>query len=185
MIEDIKKDVASRMAKSASALRDEFRKLRTGRAHTGLLEHITVRLYGSEVPLSQTATIAVEDARTLTIAPWDKQMVKAVEKAILTSDLGLNPVTAGAVIRVPLPPMTEERRKELVKIVRHETETGRVAVRNIRRDGLGDVKELLKEKLITKDEDHHAHDEIQKLTDSVIAEMDQLLKQKETEIMEF
>lgn len=184
MIEDINKDVASRMAKSVSALRDEFRKLRTGRAHTGLLEHITVSSYGSEVPLSQTATVAVEDARTLTITPWDKQMVKAVEKAILTSDLGLNPVTAGAVIRVPLPPMTEERRKELVKIVRHETETGRVAVRNIRRDGLGDVKELLKEKLITKDEDHHAHDEIQKLTDSVIAEMDQLLKQKETEIME-
>jgi ribosome recycling factor len=185
VIEDIKKDVASRMAKSVSALRDEFRKLRTGRAHTGLLEHITVSSYGSEVPLSQTATIAVEDARTLTITPWDKQMVKAVEKAILTSDLGLNPVTAGAVIRVPLPPMTEERRKELVKIVRHETETGRVAVRNIRRDGLGDVKELLKEKLITKDEDHHAHDEIQKLTDSEIAEMDRLLKQKETEIMEF
>ena len=185
MIEDIKKDAAQRMAKSGVALQDEFRKLRTGRAHTGLLEHVSVAYYGSEVPLSQAATVAVEDARTLTITPWDKQMVKAVEKAILTSDLGLTPITAGTVIRVPLPPMTEERRKELVKIVRHETETGRVAVRNIRRDAIGDVKDLLKEKLITKDEDHHAHDEIQKLTDSAIAKMEQLLKQKETEIMEF
>lgn len=185
MIEDIKKDAAQRMVKSGVALQDEFRKLRTGRAHTGLLEHVSVAYYGSEVPLSQTATVAVEDARTLMITPWDKQMVKAVEKAILTSDLGLTPITAGTVIRVPLPPMTEERRKELVKIVRNETETGRVAVRNIRRDALGDVKDLLKEKLITEDEDHHAHEEIQKLTDSAIAKMEQLLKQKETEIMEF
>ncbi len=185
MIEDIKKDAAQRMSKSVVALKDEFRKLRTGRAHTGLLEHVIVEYYGSEVPISQAATVAVEDARTLTVAPCDKQMVKAVEKAILTSDLGLTPVTAGTVIRVPLPPMTEERRKKLVKVVRHETETGRVAVRNIRRDGLGDVKELLKEKLITEDEDHRVHDDIQKLTDHAIEEMDQLLKKKETEIMEF
>ncbi len=185
MIEDIKKDAAQRMSKSVVALQDEFRKLRTGRAHTGLLEHVLVKYYGSEVPISQAATVAVEDARTLTVAPWDKQMVKAVEKAILTSDLGLTPVTAGTVIRVPLPPMTEERRKKLVKVVRHETETGRVAVRNIRRDGLGDVKDLLKEKLITEDEDHRVHDDIQKLTDKAIAEMDELLTKKETEIMEF
>ena len=185
MIEDIKKDAAQRMTKSVVALQEDFKKLRTGRAHTGLLEHVSVAYYGSEVPLSQTATVSVEDARTLTVTPWDKQMVKAVEKAILTSDLGLNPVTAGTVIRVPLPPMTEERRKELVKIVRHETETGRIAVRNIRRDALGDVKDLLKEKLLTKDEDHRAHDEIQKLTDGAIAKMDQSLKEKETEIMEF
>ena len=185
MIEDIKKDAAQRMSTSVVALKDEFRKLRTGRAHTGLLEHVLVKYYGSEVPISQAATVAVEDARTLTVAPWDKQMVKAVEKAILTSDLGLTPVTAGTVIRVPLPPMTEERRKKLVKVVRHETETGRVAVRNIRRDGLGDVKDLLKEKLITEDEDHRVHDDIQKLTDKAIAEMDELLTKKETEIMEF
>ncbi len=185
MIEDIKKDARKRMTKSVHVLKDEFRKLRTGRAHTGLLEHVTVDYYGSEVPISQAATVAVEDARTLTVAPWEKQMVAVVEKAILTSDLGLNPVTAGTVIRVPLPPMTEERRKELVKVVRHETETGRVAVRNIRRDVLGDVKELLKEKLITQDDDHRAHDEVQKLTDSAIAEMDKLLQEKETEIMEF
>lgn len=185
MIEDVQTDASQRMAKSVVALTDEFRKLRTGRAHTGLLEHVVVEYYGSQVPISQAATVIVEDARTLSIAPWDKQMVKAVEKAILTSDLGLTPVTAGTVIRVPLPPMTEERRKKLVKIVRHETETGRIAVRKIRRDALGDVKDLLKEKLITEDEDHRVHEDIQKLTDRAIAEMDELLKKKETEIMEF
>ena len=185
MIDDIKKDAAKRMAKSVHVLKDEFRKLRTGRARTGLLEHVTVEYYGSEVPISQVATVAVEDARTLTVAPWEKQMVATVEKAILTSDLGLTPQTAGMVIRVPLPPMTEERRKELVKVVRHETETGRVAVRNIRRGALGNVKELLKEKLVTQDDDHRAHDEVQKLTDSAIAEMDKLLQEKEKEIMEF
>lgn len=185
MIEDVKKDAAQRMAKSVVVLKDQFRKLRTGRAHTALLEHVTVDYYGSEVPISQAASVSVEDARTLAVAPWEKQMVAVVEKAILTSDLGLTPVTAGTVIRVPLPPMTEERRKELVKVVRHDTEAGRVAVRNIRRDALGDVKELLKEKLVTEDDDHRAHDEIQKLTDNAIAEMEQLLQDKETEIMEF
>jgi len=185
MIEDIKKDAAQRMAKSVEALKEEFKRLRTGRAHTGLLEHVTVDYYGSEVPVSQAATVAVEDARTLTVAPWDKQMVAVIEKAILTSDLGLTPVSAGTVIRVPLPPMTEERRRDLVKVVRHEAEAGRVAIRNIRRDALGNVKELLKEKLITEDEDHRAHDEIQKLTDRHIAEMDALLGEKESEIMEF
>lgn len=185
MIDDVKKDAAQRMAKSVAILKDQFRKLRTGRAHTALLEHITVDYYGSEVPISQAATVSVEDARTLAVAPWEKQMVAVVEKAILTSDLGLTPVTAGSVIRVPLPPMTEERRKDLVKVVRHDTEAGRVAVRNIRRDALGDVKELLKEKLVTQDEDHRAHDEIQKLTDNAIAEMEALLQEKETEVMEF
>lgn len=185
MIEDIKKDCAQRMGKSVDALKEEFKRLRTGRAHTGLLEHVTVDYYGSEVPISQAATVAVEDARTLTVAPWDKQMVAKIEKAILTSDLGLTPVSAGTVIRVPLPPMTEERRKDLVRVVRHEAESGRVAVRNIRRDALSGLKELLKEKMITEDEERRAHDEIQKLTDKHIAEMDALLSEKEAEIMEF
>ena len=173
------------MSKSIDVLKGEFKRLRTGRAHTGLLEHISVEYYGSEVPISQAATVSVEDARTLSVSPWEKQMVPVVEKAILTSDLGLTPVTAGTIIRVPLPPMTEERRKELVKVVRHETETGRIAVRNIRRDALHDVKELLKEKLITEDDDHRAHDEIQKITNDAIAEMEKLLQEKEAEIMEF
>ena len=185
MIDDIKKDAALRMGKSVDALKEEFKRLRTGRAQTGLLEHVTVEYYGSEVPSSQAATVTVEDARTLAVSPWEKQIVAAIEKAILTSDLGLTPMTAGAVIRVPLPPMTEERRKELVRVVRNETEAGRVAVRNIRRDVLGDVKDLLKEKLITEDDDHRAHDEIQKLTDKYVAEMDGLLQEKEAEIMEF
>ena len=185
MIEDIKKDASMRMGKSVDALKEEFKRLRTGRAQTGLLEHVTVDYYGSEVPISQAATVTVEDARTLAVSPWEKQMVGAIEKAILTSDLGLTPVSAGTVIRVPLPPMTEERRKELVRVVRNETESGRVAVRNIRRDALGDLKDLLKEKLITEDDDHRAHEEIQKLTDKYVAEMDGLLQEKEAEIMEF
>ncbi len=185
MIDDIKKDAALRMGKSVDALKEEFKRLRTGRAQTGLLEHVTVDYYGSEVPISQAATVTVEDARTLTVSPWEKQMVAAIEKAILTSDLGLTPVSAGTVIRVPLPPMTEERRKELVRVVRNETEAGRVAVRNIRRDALGDVKDLLKEKLITEDDDHRAHEEIQKLTDKYVAEIDGLMQEKEAEIMEF
>jgi len=185
MIDDIKKDAEQRMRKSVEALKEHFKRLRTGRAHTGLLEHITVEYYGSEVPITQVATVAVEDARTLTVSPWEKQMVAAVEKAILTSDLGLTPMSAGTVIRVPLPPMTNERRKDMAGVGRHETATGRVAVRNIRRDALSDLKELLKEKLITEDEDHRAHGEIQKLTDKYIAVMDELLQEKETEIMEF
>ncbi len=185
MIDDIKKDAAVRMGKSVEALKEEFKRLRTGRAQTGLLEHVTVDYYGSEVPISQAATVTVEDARTLAVSPWEKQMVAAIEKAILTSDLGLTPVSAGTVIRVPLPPMTEERRKELVRVVRSETEAGRVAVRNIRRDALGDVKDLLKEKLITEDDDHRAHEEIQKLTDKYVAQMDGLMQEKEAEIMEF
>ena len=185
MIDDLKKDGEQRMRKSVEALKEEFKRLRTGRAHTGLLEHITVEYYGSRVPISQAATVSVEDARTLLVSPWEKQMVPAVEKAILTSDLGLTPVTAGLAIRVPLPPMTEERRKEMARVVRSETETGRVAVRNIRRDILSDVKDFLKEKLITQDDERRAQDEVQQLTDKYVAQMDVLLNDKEKEIMEF
>ena len=185
MIADIKKDAEHRMHGAIEALKEEFKRLRTGRAHTGLLEHISVEYYGSHVPINQTANITVEDARTLVVTPWEKQMVAPVEKAIINSGLGLTPVSAGTVIRVPLPPMTEERRRDLVRVVRHEAETGRVAVRNVRRDALGDMKDLLKEKLITEDEDRRAQDEIQKLTDKHVAQIDALLKDKEAEIMEF
>jgi ribosome recycling factor len=185
VINDIKQDATHRMKKCIDALKEEMRRLRTGRAHVGLLEHISVEYYGARVPVNQVATVAVEDARTLTVSPWENKMVPVVEKAILTSDLGLTPVTAGTVIRVPLPPMTEERRRELVKTVRHEAEGARVAIRNVRRDALNDVKELLKEKMITADEDRRVHDEIQKMTDAHIAQVDALLKEKETEIMSF
>ena len=185
MIEELQQHGQVRMGKSVEALKDEFKRLRTGRAHTGLLEHITVEYYGARVPINQTATVAVEDARTLVVSPWEKQMVGAVEKAIINSDLGLNPVTAGTVIRVPLPPMTEERRRDLVRVVRHETEIARVAVRNIRRDILSDVKDLLAEKMITEDDRHRAYDDVQKLTDKYIGMMDRLLHEKEQEIMEF
>ena len=185
MIEELQQHGKVRMGKSVEALKDEFKRLRTGRAHTGLLEHIAVEYYGARVPINQTATVAVEDARTLVVSPWEKQMVGAVEKAIINSDLGLNPVTAGTVIRVPLPPMTEERRRDLVRVVRHETEIARVAVRNIRRDILSDVKDLLAEKMVTEDDQHRAYDDVQKLTDKYIGMMDQLLCEKEQEIMEF
>jgi ribosome recycling factor len=184
MIADIKKDAEQRMHKSIDALKDELRRLRTGRAHAGLLESVVVEYYGTQVPVKQTANISVEDARTIVVTPWEKQMVPAVEKAIINAGLGLNPVTAGQVIRVPLPPMTEERRKELVKVVRHQAETGRVAIRAVRRDALSDVKDLLKEKMITEDEERKAEAETQKLTDKYIAQIDALLKEKEAEIME-
>jgi ribosome recycling factor len=185
MIADIKKDAEHRMQKTIESLKEELRRLRTGRAHTGLLEHITVEYYGSQVPIAQAATVTVEDARTLSVSPWEKSMVPAVEKAILNSDLGLTPVTAGSVIRVPLPPMTEERRKDLVKVVRHEGENSKVALRNVRRDALGDIKDLVKEKVVTEDEERKAHDEVQKLTDRYVAQVDTLLKEKEAEIMDF
>ena len=184
MVEDIQKDAERRMGKSVQTLEGEFRRLRTGRAHTGLLEHILVEYYGSEVPISQVATLAVEDARTLTVTPWEKEMVPIVEKVILTSDLGLTPVSAGTVIRVPIPAMTEERRKDLVRVVRKEAEASRVAVRNVRRDVLGDTKELLNDKLITKDDDHRVRDEIQKITNRYVDNINNLLKDKEAEIME-
>lgn len=184
MVEDIQKDAERRMGKSVQTLEGEFRRLRTGRAHTGLLEHILVEYYGSEVPISQVATLAAEDARTLTVTPWEKEMAPIIEKVILTSDLGLTPVSTGTVIRVPIPAMTEERRKDLVRVVRKEAEASRVAVRNVRRDVLGDIKELLNDKLITKDDDHRVRDEIQKITNRYVDNINNLLKDKEAEIME-
>jgi ribosome recycling factor len=159
-------------------------KVRTGRAHPSLLDHLRVEYYGSEMPISQVANIGVEDARTLTVTPWEKQMVQAIEKAILKSDLGLNPATSGTVIRIPMPPLTEETRRELVKVVRHEGEAAKVAIRNIRRDANSDFKELLKEKEISEDEEHKAEDDVQKLTDRYVGEVDKVLAGKETELME-
>ena len=184
MLQEIMKDADERMDKSVESLRGELKKLRTGRAHTSLLDHITVEYYGSDVPLSQVANVGIEDSRTLTITPWERQMVGVVEKAILTSDLGLNPNSAGTVIRVPLPPLTEERRRELAKVVRHEGENAKVAIRNIRRDALHHVKELLKEKEITEDDDRRAHDEVQGLTDQHIALVDKVVAEKEQELLE-
>ena len=184
MLDEIKKDASERMAKSVVALKQELTKLRTGRAHTSLLDHITVDYYGSQVPLNQVSNVAVEDSRTLTITPWEKVMVAVIEKAILTSDLGLNPSSAGTVIRVPLPALTEERRKDMIRVVRNEAEGGRIAVRNIRRDALGDLKELLKEKMIGEDDERRAHEEIQSITDKYVAEIDQVLAEKESELME-
>ncbi len=184
MLEEIKKDAGSRMAKSVASLRQELTKIRTGRAHTSLLDHITVEYYGSEVPLNQVSNVGVEDSRTLTVTPWEKDMVPKIEKAIMGSDLGLNPATAGTVIRVPLPPLTEERRKDMIRVVRHEAEGGRIAIRNIRRDAIHDVKELLKEKMIGEDDERRAEEEIQTITDKHIAEIDKALAEKESELME-
>ena len=184
MIEDILKDADSRMDKTLKALRSELSKIRTGRAHPSLLEHVTVNYYGSQVPLNQAANITVLDARTLGVSPWDKNMVTDIEKAILNSDLGLNPVTAGSVMRVPLPALTQERRKELTRVVRSEAEKARVAVRNIRRDANHHMKEMLKEKMITEDEDRREEGNIQKMTDAHIRDIEQILKDKEAELME-
>jgi ribosome recycling factor len=184
MIDDILKDAKERMAKSVETLRHELTKLRTGRAHTSLLDHIMVDYYGSEVPLKQVANVGVEDARTLTVTPWEKQMVQVIEKAILKSDLGLNPNTAGTVMRIPLPPLTEERRRDMIKVVKHEAEGARVAIRNIRRDANNDFKELLKEKEISEDDERRAQEQIQKLTDAAIAEVEKVLQAKEAELME-
>jgi ribosome recycling factor len=184
MIEDIKKDAVERMQKCVVSLKNELKKLRTGRAHPSLLEHIRVDYYGSETPLTQVANVATEDARTLTVTPWDKSMVQPIEKAIMKSDLGLMPNTAGTVIRVPMPPLTEERRRDLTKVVRHEAENARVAVRNVRRDVMTDLKDLLKEKLVSQDDDRRAQEEVQKLTDKHVAEIDQILAEKEKELMQ-
>jgi len=184
MLEDIKKDAADRMAKCVVALKNELKKLRTGRASTSLLDQVRVDYYGSEVPLQQVASVSVEDARTLTISPWEKSMVGPIEKAIHKSELGLSPMTAGAVIRVPLPPLTEERRRDITKVVRQDAENARVSIRNVRRDVLADVKELLKEKEISQDDERKAQDEIQKLTDRHVAEIDQQLASKEKEILQ-
>jgi ribosome recycling factor len=184
VLKEIMKDTAERMAKSVAALKHELTKIRTGRAHTSLLDHVTVEYYGAQSPLNQVANVGVEDARTLIITPWDKSMVQPIEKAIINSDLGLNPATAGTVIRVPLPPLTEERRKDMIRVVRNEAEGGRIAVRNVRRDAIGDVKDLKKEKMIGEDEERRAEDEIQGITDKYIAEIDAILADKESELLE-
>ena len=184
MLEEIRVDARARMGKSIEALKKELGKIRTGRAHTSLLDHIRVDYYGSEVPLSQVANISVEDSRTLMLTPWEKHMVKLIEKAIMSSDLGLNPSSAGTVIRIPMPPLTEERRKDLVRVVRSEAEGARVAIRNIRRDANNDFKELLKEKEISEDNERRAQDDIQKLTNHFVEEVDKLLAAKEAELME-
>ncbi|AYM87146.1 MULTISPECIES: ribosome recycling factor [Pseudoalteromonas] len=184
MINDIQKDAQERMQKSVAALGSQLSKIRTGRAHPAILDGIMVSYYGADTPLNQVANVTIEDSRTLAIGVFDKSLAQAVEKAIMASDLGLNPMSAGTVIRVPLPPLTEERRKDLIKIVRGEVESGRVAVRNIRRDANGDVKSLLKDKEISEDEARQAEDTIQKLTDKFIKEMDAQLTAKEAELME-
>lgn len=184
MIDDIIQDAKSRMAKSVETLRHDLTKLRTGRAHTSLLDHITVDYYGSEVPLKQVANVNVEDSRTLIVTPWEKPMVAVIEKAIMKSDLGLNPNTAGTIMRIPLPPLTEERRRDMIKVVRHEAEGARVAIRNIRRDANNDFKELLKEKEISEDDERRAQEQIQKLTDQAVADVEKVLQAKEAELME-
>jgi ribosome recycling factor len=184
MLADIKQDARTRMHKSLEALRHELAKIRTGRAHPSLLEHVHVDYYGSEVPIGQAASVAVEDARTLSVTPWDKSMVAKIEKAILTSDLGLNPSTAGSVIRIPLPPLTEERRRELGKVVHHEGENAKIAIRNIRRDANGHLKEMLKEKEITEDEARKAELDIQEVTDHAVKKVDEVVAEKEKELLE-
>ncbi len=183
MINDVKNDAQTRMQKSLEALRHDLTKLRTGRASTALVEHLKVNYYGSDVPLSQVANIAIADARTLTITPWEKNMVAAVEKAIFGSDLGLTPNTAGQLIRINLPPLTEERRRELSKVVAHEGENAKVAIRNIRRDAIHQIKELQKAKQITEDDERRAEDEIQKLTDRFVKDVDGVVRAKEEELM--
>jgi ribosome recycling factor len=185
MLEDIKTDARIRMNKSLESLRKELAKIRTGRAHPSLLEHINVDYYGSQVPISQAANVAVEDARTLAVTAWDKTMVKVIEKAILTSDLGLNPNTAGTVIRIPLPPLTEERRVDLGKVVHHEGENAKIAIRNIRRDANHHIKELLKDKDISEDDDRRAEHEIQQITDLAVQKADEIVAGKEKELLEF
>ena len=182
MIANIKKDAETRMHKSVDALKHELQRLRTGRASTALVEHLKVPYYGNDVPLSQVANVAVSDARSLTITPWEKSMVGAVEKAILGSDLGLTPTTAGVVIRINLPALTEERRKELGKHVHHEGEAAKVAVRNVRRDAMQNVKDLLKDKKITEDEERRAEEDIQKLTDRFVKDVDGVVQAKEKEL---
>ncbi|MFU8784061.1 ribosome recycling factor [Aliidiomarina sp.] len=184
MINEIIADAKDRMNKSVEALSSQMSKIRTGRAHPSLLDSVMVPYYGTDTPLKQLANITIEDSRTLAVTVFDKSSSGAVEKAILTSDLGLNPAGAGNVIRVPLPALTEERRRDLVKIVRHEAEQGRVAVRNVRRDANSDIKELLKEKEITEDDDRKAQDNIQKLTDEFVKKIDEVLAAKEAELME-
>ena len=183
MISDIQQDASVRMAKSVESLQKAFTKIRTGRAHPSLLDQISVPYYGSETPLAQVANVSVEDSRTLKVSPWEKDMIKAIEKAIMSSDLGLNPTTQGVTIRIPLPPLTEERRRDLVKVVKNEAEQGRVAVRNIRRDANSEIKEALKEKMVSKDEAHAGEEKIQKITDDSIKQVEILFGEKEKDLL--
>jgi len=184
MIEDIKKDAADRMQKSVASLSNAMAKIRAGRAHTSLLDQVMVPYYGSDVALSQVANVGIEDSRTLTVTPWEKPMLSVVEKAIMTSDLGVNPSSAGMTIRIPIPPLTEERRRDLVKVAKNEAEGARIAVRNIRRDANSTLKELLKEKEISEDAERDAEDTVQKLTDAVIKQIETVLADKESDLME-
>ncbi|TKB49746.1 ribosome recycling factor [Ferrimonas sediminicola] len=184
MINDIKQDAEARMEKSVDACRTQMAKVRTGRAHPSLLDTITVSYYGADTPLKQVANVSTEDSRTLAVTVFDRTMIQAVEKAIMASDLGLNPNSAGTTIRIPLPPLTEERRKDLVRVVRAEAEHGKVAIRNIRRDANSHIKELEKEKEISEDDARRAEDEIQKLTDKFVKAVDAVLAEKEAELME-
>lgn len=184
MTDVLKKEAAARMAKSVDNLKQELSKLRTGRAHASLLDHVMVSYYGNETPLNQVASVGIADARTLLVTPWERNMVGPIEKAILKSDLGLNPTSAGTAIRVPLPPLTEERRRDMVKIVRHEGEGAKVAIRNVRRDANNQLKALLKEKKITEDAERQVQEEVQKLTDRYIQDVDKALAAKEDELME-
>lgn len=184
MIEEILADAEMRMGKSVDSLRAELTKIRTGRAHPSLLDQIVVDYYGTDTPINQVANVTVEDSRTLAVAPWEKQMVAVVEKAIINSGLGLNPSTAGNLIRIPMPPLTEERRRELVKVVKNEGENTKIAIRNIRRDANSDFKDLLKAKDISEDECHDAEDSVQKHTDKYVANVDEVIAAKEKELME-
>ena len=184
MIDERIKDAEIRMGKSIDSLHTELAKIRTGRAHPSILDQVKVDYYGTETPINQVANINIEDSRTLAVTPWEKPMVAAIEKAIMGSDLGLNPMSAGTVIRIPLPPLTEERRRDLVKLVKHEAENARIAIRNIRRDANSDFKDLLKEKEISEDESHQSEDSVQKLTDKHVAKVDEILTAKEAELME-
>ncbi|HWI14983.1 MAG TPA: ribosome recycling factor [Burkholderiales bacterium] len=183
MIADVKKTAEQKMKKSLEALKADLGKVRTGRAHTGLLDHVTVDYYGTPTPIPQVANVTLVDARTIGVTPWDKKMGSAIEKAIRDSDLGLNPSSMGDMVRVPMPALTEERRKDLIKVVRHEGENARVAVRNVRRDAITHLKDMLKHKQVAEDEEHRAQDDIQKLTDRYIAEIDKALQAKEADLM--
>lgn len=183
MIADVKKTTEQKMNKSLETLKVDFGKVRTGRAHTGILDHVNVDYYGNPTPINQIANITLVDARTIGVQPWEKNMIGAVEKAIRDSDLGLNPATNGEMIRVPMPMLTEERRRDLIKVVKAETENARVAVRNVRRDANESLKKLLKDKAVSEDEERRAQDEIQKLTDRFVAEIDKALQAKEADLM--
>ena len=183
MIADLKKNTESTMLKSLESLKHDLAKIRTGRAHTGLLDHIQVEYYGAMVPLTQIANVTLVDARTIGVQPWEKPMVGKVEKAIRDSDLGLNPATQGELIRVPMPALTEERRRELIKVVKHEGENAKIAVRNLRRDANSSLKDAVKAKTISEDDERRSQDDIQKLTDKFVIEIDKMLSQKESELM--